>query len=241
MQNATNLPATWEISLDQRLQQGARTFHLQWQYACLAKRIVLLGVSGAGKSQSLRLIAGISSAQQGYLRLAGESIFDVSNKIALPARERRFGFLFQDYALFPHLNVTQNIAFGLQAGWRNPARELRNELQNELQNEKMREQVQHWLKAMGLQEMAMQMPGQLSGGQKQRVALARALINQPRALLLDEPFAALDSRTRADLRDLLHDWLQELQLPMILISHDEEDVARFGEAVVQLAGGRRLE
>jgi molybdate transport system ATP-binding protein len=237
MQNLTNLPLTWEIALDQRLQQGARTFHLQWEYACTSKRIVLLGVSGAGKSQSLRLIAGISTAQQGHLRLAGRDIFDVSNKIALPARERQFGFLFQDYALFPHLNVTQNIAFGLQAGWRNPVRELRNELQSE----KMREQVQHWLKAMGLQEIAMQMPGQLSGGQKQRVALARALINQPRALLLDEPFAALDSRTRADLRDLLHDWLQELQLPMMLISHDEEDVARFGEAVVQLAGGRRLE
>lgn len=221
----------WEIAIEQRLQNAQRHFHLQWEYAGTAKNLVLLGVSGAGKSQSLRLLAGISQPQHGHVRLAGRTIFDVQKKMVLPVQARQFAYLFQDYALFPHLNVQQNIAFGLQRGWRNPAR---SSLPAELHNE-----VQGWLAKLGLLGLEQAYPAQLSGGQKQRVALARALITKPRALLLDEPFAALDSQTRANLRDLLSDWLQELALPMILISHDEEDVARFGEAVVQLENGRQ--
>lgn len=219
----------WEIALQQRWQHATRCFELQWSYATSAKRLVLVGSSGAGKSQSLRLIAGLQQAQQGYARLQGQTLFDVAQHRHLAPEQRKLGLLFQDYALFPHLTVSQNIGFGLQTGWRNPPRHTDSP------------QVLHWLQAFGLREVAQQYPWQLSGGQKQRVALARTLVAAPRALLLDEPFAALDSSTRANLRDLLADLLDDSGLPMIMISHDDEDVARFGQAVVRLEDGRLID
>lgn len=191
-----------------------------------ARRLVIHGPSGAGKSLTLQAIAGLLRPDEGLVRVAGETLFDSSRRLDLPSRERRLGYLFQDYALFPHLDVRQNIAFGLQRGWRNPSRSAADE------------RVRHWLSRMALEGVASQRPHQLSGGQRQRTALARALITEPRALLLDEPFAALDPALRERLREELAALLERLQIPLLMITHDIEDLERFGEARVQLQDGR---
>jgi molybdate transport system ATP-binding protein len=134
--------------------------------------------------------------------------------------------VFQDYALFPHLSVRQNIAFPLVRGWCNPRRHHAHR------------QVDYWLDAFQLGQVADQYPHELSGGQKQRTALARALVTQPRALLLDEPFAALDPVLRARMRTELKELQHRLQVPMVLITHDPEDAVVFGDHVLDLRDGR---
>jgi len=171
-------------------------------------------------------IAGLLQPDRGHIRFQGQTLFDSQVGIALAARRRGFGYLFQDYALFPHLNLRQNVAFGLQRGLFNPgARQTHPE-------------VEHWLRRFELSELAGLHPYQLSGGQRQRTALARALVSRPRALLLDEPFAALDPELRERMREELQGLLQELQLPMLMITHDSEDLERFGQARLELRHGR---
>jgi len=203
-----------------------RRFELDVSFAAAAQRVVLFGPSGAGKSLTLQASAWLLTPDAGAIELNGEPLFDSARGIDIPTRARRIAYLFQDYALFPHLNVRQNIAFGLMPGWRNPrAKSLPPE-------------VAYWLRAFDLEGLAGHYPGQLSGGQKQRVALARALVAQPRILLLDEPFSALDGAMRARMRDELAELQARLDIPMVLITHDPDDVAAFGDQVVQLHEGR---
>ena len=134
--------------------------------------------------------------------------------------------MFQDYALFPQLSVRQNIAVATRRGWINPPRRLRDAA------------VERWLETFALHSVADHLPHQISGGQRQRTALARALLNQPGALLLDEPFAALDRGLRQRLREDLADLQRRLQLPMLLITHDDDDVRVLADEVVQVQAGR---
>ena len=217
---------TWDVDARRRLEHAQRRFELCVRFASDARRLVLFGPSGAGKSQTLKIVAGLTRADAGHVRLGGETLADVAAGIDVPARERRLGYVFQDYALFPHLNVLQNVAFGLQRGWRNAPREVRHD------------EVQRWMHALELAPLSRHYPEQLSGGQRQRTALARALVARPRALLLDEPFAALDPDLRARLRDELADLQAELGIPLVLITHDERDVRRFGDEVIEIAAGR---
>lgn len=219
----------WDVDLERRFQTEKRRFDLTVRFATDARRLVLYGPSGAGKSQTLKMIAGLTAPDRGHVRLNGEALYDGAARIDVPVRARRLAYLFQDYALFPHLDVRQNIAFGLRQGWRNPSRDEASEA------------VRHWLEAFQLEAVAHQYPEQLSGGQRQRTALARALVAEPRALLLDEPFAALDAALRARLRDELADLQAALGLPLLLITHDDADVRRFGDAVLQLDQGRLVE
>jgi molybdate transport system ATP-binding protein len=216
----------WDVSVTKRLRQGRRSFQLDVAFNSDAKRLVLYGPSGAGKSQTLQLLAGLTQPDSGHIRIEERVLYDAARRIALAPQERALAYLFQDYALFPHLTVLQNIGFSLRSGWLNPRRDLRDEA------------VERWLRAFQLEAVAHQYPGQLSGGQQQRTALARALVAGPRALLLDEPFAALDRALRERLRAELAELQAELDIPMMLITHDDEDIACFAQEVIQISEGR---
>lgn len=216
----------FDIDFHKTLRAGTRQFTLHVTLRSDSQRVVIHGPSGAGKSQTLQAIAGLMQPDGGHIRIAGRSLFDTAAAINLPPPARRCGYLFQDYALFPHLNVRQNVLFGLQRGWLNPLRRTRLA------------EVEQCLHTFGLAELAQQLPEQLSGGQRQRVALARAIVARPQLLLLDEPFAALDPALRSSLRHELDTLQRSLQLPMLLITHDRDDVAQFGDHVLPLRDGR---
>jgi molybdate transport system ATP-binding protein len=218
----------WDVSVRKSLESGGHRFELDLAISSNATRLVLFGPSGAGKSLTLKAIAGLLRPDQGRIALDGTALFDGQAGIDVPARDRRLGYLFQEYALFPHLTVRQNIAFGLDKGWRNPRRRVDAPA------------VDRWLETLELRALGDRSPHELSGGQRQRTALARALAAEPRALLLDEPFAALDTALRVKLRDELRDLQSRLGLPILLITHDEADVAAFADEVVRLEDGRAI-
>lgn len=213
------------VHIRKRLCAAERVFHLDVGFSCTSQRIVLYGPSGAGKSLTMQAIAGLMTPDHGRIMLNDKVLFDAEAGINLSPRQRRLGYLYQDYALFPHLNVAQNIAFGLRRGCFNLRRPAAHPL------------VQRWLQAFALTTTANSYPAQLSGGQRQRVALARALAAEPGMLLLDEPFAALDLSLREHMRRELSDLQQQLEIPMLIITHDPADVAALGEVVFEIGDG----
>ena len=217
------------VDIRKTLRSEARHFHLHVRFDAPARRTVIYGPSGAGKSLTLQAIAGLLTPDEGRIAFDDDVLFDATERIDIRARSRGFGYLFQDYALFPKLNVRQNIAFGLHAGWRNPPHDVAND------------QVDRWLRAFELQEVAAQRPAELSGGQRQRVALARALVHSPRALLLDEPFSALDPALRERTRHELDELLKRIDIPVVMITHDPDDLQWFGEVVLHLRDGAIVE
>ncbi len=214
-----------DVDIVKTLHAGQRTFRLQAKLASASERIVIYGASGAGKSMLLKAIAGLVTPDAGHIALDGRRLFDRAARIDVPVRRRQVGYLFQDYALFPHLNVRQNIAFGLKTGWFNPPSRVSGG------------KLDYWLDAFELGPVAHQSPAQLSGGQRQRVALARALAGEPRALLLDEPFAALDPALRVRMRAELDTLQRRLGVPMLMITHDPEDARVFGGHVLTMTEG----
>ena len=216
---------SFDVDFGKRVRSEQRTFELRVRFQSTARRTVIYGPSGAGKTLTLQALAGLVRPDEGHIAFDGDVLFDSSAAIDIPARDRRFGYLFQDYALFPRLNVAQNIAFGLVRGWRNPGKRVGGEA------------VERWLRAFELVEVAAQRPHELSGGQRQRTALARALVHAPRALLLDEPFAALDPELRQRMRVELDALLRRIDIPVVMITHDPQDLAWFGEAALHLRDG----
>lgn len=216
----------WDIALRKLLRHSDTRFALDVRFTSTAQRVVLHGPSGAGKTQTLRMIAGITAPDEGRVAVAGRVLCDTSACLSLSPQQRRLAYVFQDYALFPHLTVRQNIAFALSAGWRNPSRTAQDP------------RVDHWLSRLRLEAHAGHYPHQISGGQRQRTALARALVAQPAALLLDEPFAALDKSLRQSLRQELKELQTALQLPLLLVTHDEDDIRVLAEDVVHVQAGQ---
>ena len=186
------------------------------------RTVALLGPNGAGKSTSLRTLAGLVRPAGGSIRLDGETLDD--GDLHLEPEHRRAGFVFQDYLLFPHLSVIENVAFGLRA--------------TGIAKGEARARALAWLERVGLTEFVHVRPGRLSGGQAQRVALARALVGEPRMLLLDEPLSALDVSTRAGLRTELASHLREYGGCAVVVTHDVLDALVLGDELVVLENGR---
>ncbi|MBV1776684.1 ATP-binding cassette domain-containing protein [Burkholderiaceae bacterium DAT-1] len=210
---------TIDVSISITLKAGGRSFTLNEQLLSESGRLTIMGPSGCGKTVLLRCIAGLLCPDQGHVCINGHMLFNDAQGINLPARMRRIGYVPQDYALFPHLTVRQNIAFAAKSGWRNPARQVHTP------------ELDRWLSTFALEPIADHYPGQISGGQRQRTALARALMRQPDMLLLDEPFSALDPSLRKHVRGELKPHLQTLAMPVILVSHDAADLALLDGAV----------
>jgi sulfate transport system ATP-binding protein len=182
----------------------------------------LLGPSGSGKTTLLRIIAGLENPDSGSIRFFGE---DSTNK---PTKDRKVGFVFQHYALFKHMSVFDNIAFGLKIRPRavRPSKE------------EIRDKVFKLLKMVQLEPLANRLPSELSGGQKQRVALARALAVEPKVLLLDEPFGALDAKVRQELRRWLRYLHDEIHITSVFVTHDQEEALEVSDKIVILNKGR---
>ena len=214
-----------DLHLRLSLHSDDRHFDLDVALRSDSPRTALLGPSGAGKSTVLLAIAGLIPHAHGHLRVGGTTLLDSARGLDLPARERGVGFVFQDYALFPHLSVEQNLMFGVRRmGHAMPVG--------------AKERIAALLAQFGLEQVRSALPRHLSGGQKQRVALARALATQPRLLLLDEPLSALDQDLRSRLRHEMAQLLERVQVPTLLVSHDPEDVRVLAQSVVRIAGGR---
>ncbi len=179
--------------------------------------VALVGPSGAGKTTVLRAIAGLLRPTRGRITYGAAAWFDAARGIDLPPERRSVGYLFQDYALFPHLSVRRNVAYGGSG------------------------RVVELLERFGISRLAGARPAEISGGERQRVALARALSRDPEVLLLDEPLAALDAHTRNAVRTELHEILSELRLPTLLVTHDFEDAAALADRVTVVASGRVLQ
>ncbi len=217
-----------KLMLRVQLDTHLNTFHLDLSFAAeVGKTTVLLGESGAGKSTVLRLLAGLLHPDHGHISLEGVTYFDSDRHIAVPPQERPFGYVFQDYVLFPHLNVFENVAFGLRA--------------QHLPRHIIRERVGEALEQAHLTGLNQRRATQLSGGQQQRVAIARALALQPQLLLLDEPLAALDVQTRREVRQELRHILADITITTVLVTHQYLEALLFGQSILVLDSGQIIQ
>lgn len=187
-----------------RLIKKVAGFTLDVEWEINREIVVILGASGSGKTMTLKLLAGLIKPDDGYIFLDGESLFDKSANIHLPPQKRILGYVFQNYALFPHMTVEQNIMFGATG----------------IAKDKKQELVENMLKVFRLENFKTRFPSQISGGQQQRTAIARALIRNPRALLLDEPFSSLDNPLRIKMRECLKNLIKRFSIPTLLVTHD---------------------
>lgn len=186
--------------------------------------VVLMGENGAGKSTALNIISGLVTPDAGSVRLNGKVLFDSGTKMEVPAEHRRIGYVFQNSAVFPHLSVKDNIAFGLRARHKPPVF--------------IREHVRSWLNAMNIEGLADVRAGNLSGGQKQRVALARALATEPALLMLDEPFTALDAENIRLVKELTRTFVSEMNIPCLVVTHRVIDCKDVGDRVCVICQGK---
>jgi molybdate transport system ATP-binding protein len=200
-------------------------FHLRVSFQVGEELVALFGPSGSGKSLTLQCIAGLMTPDRGTISIDGLTVFDSQRGVNLSPQRRRVGYVFQHYALFPHLSVEQNVAYGLPSL---PAAERRRRVEEALQR----------VRLTGLEGRR---PHQLSGGQQQRVALARTLVTQPRVLLLDEPFSALDSAVRARLQGELMQLLRQVHISTILVTHNLPEAYALSERMIVYDGGKVLQ
>lgn len=183
---------------------------------------VLMGASGAGKTSVLKLIAGILTPDAGAIEMNGQTFFDARRNINLSIQQRRVGFVFQDYALFPHLSAAENIAYGVKS-----------------KDKKFRlEKAREMLALFHIEHIEHRPPREMSGGEQQRVALARALASEPLIVLLDEPLSAVDVETRARLLDEIENAQHRAAIPFIYVTHNEAEAERLGEFRINLQNGR---
>ncbi|HET7229190.1 MAG TPA: ATP-binding cassette domain-containing protein [Longimicrobium sp.] len=198
-------------------------FTLEVDFGVRDEILVLFGPSGAGKTMTLRMIAGLERPDAGEIRLNDRVLYARDGRAWVPPRARRCGFVFQDSALFPHLTVTRNVLYGARPNGDTHAR------------------LAELLERFRITHLADRYPLQLSGGEVQRVALARALMADPDVLLLDEPFSSLDAETRAAAQDVVLDAHQTWRIPFVFVTHDRDEAARVGDRMLYLREGRQVE
>jgi molybdate transport system ATP-binding protein len=213
------------MSLEARVELRLGQLALEVELAvATGELVVLLGPNGAGKTTLLRALAGLLALDRGRVALDGQVLEDAATGAWVPTERRPVGFVFQDYLLFPHLSALDNVAFGLRA--------------RGLARAEARRRAAAWLDRVGLAAHAAARPRALSGGQAQRVALARAMVGEPRLLLLDEPLAALDAATRAEVRRDLRRHLASFGGTRLLVTHDPLEALALADRLVVLEGGR---
>lgn len=208
------------MSLWVEIQKDLGAFQIDVSFSAQKGVTGLLGASGCGKSVTLKCIAGLMTPDRGHIELDGRVLFDSERKIDLPPQKRRVGYLFQNYALFPNLTVEQNIAAGVR------------------ERSRRREETNRLIASFCLEECRRKYPRQISGGQQQRTALARILASEPAALLLDEPFSALDSYLKWQVELELGEQLKEFSGPVLFVTHDREEVYRQCRQVCVLDQGK---
>ncbi|MBP2030660.1 molybdate transport system ATP-binding protein [Methanohalophilus levihalophilus] len=198
------------------------SFLLDIDFEAGDEMVVLFGRSGSGKTTTLRCIAGLETPDSGYIDVNGQTYYESKSGINLQPQYRRPGYVFQNYALFPHMDVKQNIVYGLK-GWGKSEKD---------------ERLREMLELLHIEGLEDRYPSQLSGGQKQRVALARALAPKPGILLLDEPFSALDMVVRMRLRERIKIIQKELGIPVVFITHSQDEAFSLADRVVVLHNGK---
>jgi len=202
----------------------SRGFCLDVELAVPPGVTILFGPSGAGKTTILDCIAGLTGPDAGHIALGDQVLFDSAAGIRVPAERRRIGYVFQSLALFPHLSVQRNVEYGL----------------GRISEAERGQRVQELLEAFRIAPLAERRPAQISGGEGQRVALARALLTEPRALLLDEPLAALDLATKAHIIDDLRAWNARRRIPVLYVTHSQREAFALGERMIAIDEGRIL-
>ncbi len=210
--------------LEARITKKLMYFTLDIQLKVDNEILVLWGSSGAGKTTVLHCLAGLMKPSYGFIKLDNQALYSSEENIDVPTRFRNVGYLFQDYFLFPHMTVRQNVLYGLENKNINQMSSAMDPLER--------------LSSFGIRHLIDRYPGQLSGGEKQRVALVRALAVRPRLLLLDEPFSALDKSNKVSLRMELKKFHQQWQIPFILVTHDEEDAKYLGDRIIHINNGQ---
>ncbi|GAB3797847.1 ATP-binding cassette domain-containing protein [Virgibacillus kimchii] len=195
-----------------------KNYTLEVSFQVRNEIVVLFGPSGAGKTTILNGIAGLSQPDRGLIQLHDRILYETKKK-PLPIQKRRIGYLFQDYALFPHMTVEKNIKYGM----------------------KEEDLVQQLVDVVGIHHLLDSFPHQISGGEKQRVALVRALATKPESLLLDEPFSALDEKTRAECQDELMRLHKAWNIPVIMVTHQKKEADKLGDRILHLEKGRLLQ
>jgi molybdate transport system ATP-binding protein len=211
-----------EVRIRKRFSNPEGSFNLNVHFRALAGFTIVFGASGAGKTTLLDCIAGLTDPDEGRIAVGGEDLYDSEKKRNVAAWKRRIGYVHQDLALFPHLTAEENVAYGLRA----------------LSGIERQTRSRDMLQAFRIDHLRDRRPAQISGGERQRVALARALVTEPRALLLDEPLAALDRPTKSLLVGDLRQWNQHHRVPILFVTHNGEEVFALGDEVIMLDAGR---
>ena len=210
--------------LEANIQKKLRDFSLKVNFQVKPGEIlILMGENGSGKSTILNSISGLLTPDTGSISLEGTLLFSSEQAVDKPVEYRNIGYVLQNPAVFPHLTIQENIAYGLKA--RHNPKNWINAI------------VDHWLKVMNIEELAQVKAGNLSGGQKQKVALARALAIEPELLMLDEPFNALDSESRSSVQKAVRTSVSDLQIPCLVVTHRVSDALGVGDRVYQLHQG----
>ena len=217
------------------IEKKLASFDLRMKFEMQDEVLALLGGSGSGKSMTLKCIAGIEKPDKGRIILDGRVLFDSEKHINLKPQDRGVGYLFQQYALFPNMTVYQNIVCGVKGAMKRAGAENSGRSISKMEKEKMIGDIIDLVHLNGLEEKK---PKQISGGEQQRVALARILVNQPDALLLDEPFSALDASLRKNLVRETYNLMKDYGKSVIFVTHDQKEAFRLSESVALIEQGQ---